>query len=431
MKLTTAMLCGLLLVQVSAAPGQEEDFSWSWESTDEVDGLEMDPASGDEETLWVAEEDDVAPAEAGDDVLWVWDGDEPGAAPVGPGPGTPSIDAAAYDELLEENLQLREDLQQAEQRAAAVEKENIRLSAEVGDLEERVGQFSSIVQDLKADAPAAAVADLDKVIALESRLAESEKANTRLTAELAELRDRTTAALAADGAPAPEPGSALFRKVEEENLRLREEVTRLDDDLRRLRAMREQVAEKDGRIDALRDKLAKAEAAEREQKKTIAVLMDRVPELEQDRAKLTASIREKETALRARDREFEVMQEEIARREHRIVQQERMRDLLEEAQEEIAVVKEKQKRDMHYNMAVVYTKEAKFKEAEQEYLHALRIDPTDPEAHYNLAILYDDELGDEQRAASHYRRYLKLKPHSPDVNRVKEWLMAIETAHGQ
>ena len=65
-------------------------------------------------------------------------------------------------------------------------------------------------------------------------------------------------------------------------------------------------------------------------------------------------------------------------------------------------------------------------EAEQEYLKALRIDPTDAFCHYNLGILYDDELGSKRRAAMHYRRYLLLAPYSPDVDHGQEWLNRLE-----
>jgi len=81
---------------------------------------------------------------------------------------------------------------------------------------------------------------------------------------------------------------------------------------------------------------------------------------------------------------------------------------------------------MHYNMAVVYAKEGRFEEAEKEYLRALRIDPNDPAAHYNLAILYDDELDRKRRAVMHYRKYIQLNPTAPDADQVKQWIMQLE-----
>ncbi|MFC1453319.1 tetratricopeptide repeat protein, partial [Verrucomicrobiota bacterium] len=117
---------------------------------------------------------------------------------------------------------------------------------------------------------------------------------------------------------------------------------------------------------------------------------------------------------------------ELQRREHRLIQAERMASVIERTREEVSAVRKREQRDIHYNMAVVYTKEGKIREAEQEYLRSLLVDPTDPDVHYNLAILYEDELSDPRKAAMHYRRYLKLKPHGADAARVKEWLMAIE-----
>jgi len=77
-------------------------------------------------------------------------------------------------------------------------------------------------------------------------------------------------------------------------------------------------------------------------------------------------------------------------------------------------------------MASVYARDGKFAEAENEYLQALRIDPTDADVHYNLGILYDDEMKQPEKAMVHYRRYLQLNPHGPDADQIRNWLMRIE-----
>jgi tetratricopeptide (TPR) repeat protein len=87
---------------------------------------------------------------------------------------------------------------------------------------------------------------------------------------------------------------------------------------------------------------------------------------------------------------------------------------------------DREKLNMHYNMASVYAREGKFTEAENEYLQALRIDPTDADVHYNLGILYDDEMKQSEKAMVHYRRYLQLNPHGLDADRVRTWLRKLE-----
>ena len=120
------------------------------------------------------------------------------------------------------------------------------------------------------------------------------------------------------------------------------------------------------------------------------------------------------------------MEVELQKREQRLIKAERMTAVLEKARDDVAQVSERERRDMHYNMAVVYAKEGRLREAEGEYLRALQIDPNDPAVHYNLGILYDDELNDKGKAAMHYRKYLKLSPHGSDVDAVKSWLLKIE-----
>ena len=117
---------------------------------------------------------------------------------------------------------------------------------------------------------------------------------------------------------------------------------------------------------------------------------------------------------------------ELRRREHRLAKAESMAALLDQARQEVKQVNDREKRDMHYNMAAIYARDGRAAEAVQEYLKALQIDPSDADIHYNLGILYDEDLRDKRKAAMHYRRYLQLRPHGADADQVKTWLMAID-----
>jgi len=86
----------------------------------------------------------------------------------------------------------------------------------------------------------------------------------------------------------------------------------------------------------------------------------------------------------------------------------------------------RQRLNMHFNLAVKCDQNRMYKEAESEYLKALAIADDDPDIHYNLGILYDDKLGDAGKAVEHYRRFLALKAGGADVDRVKEWLARAE-----
>jgi Flp pilus assembly protein TadD len=80
----------------------------------------------------------------------------------------------------------------------------------------------------------------------------------------------------------------------------------------------------------------------------------------------------------------------------------------------------------HYNMGCVYKAAKQYRRAESEFLQALAITPEDASVHFNLGILYDDDLEQEDKARFHYNKYVELAPHDRDVPRVMEWLASME-----
>jgi len=87
---------------------------------------------------------------------------------------------------------------------------------------------------------------------------------------------------------------------------------------------------------------------------------------------------------------------------------------------------DEQKLDMHYNLAIAYDRRRMYKEARQEYLKCLAINPNDANVHYNLAILYDDKLNMNAKAIEHYQKYLELRPIGEDAEKVKTWMLHAE-----
>lgn len=100
---------------------------------------------------------------------------------------------------------------------------------------------------------------------------------------------------------------------------------------------------------------------------------------------------------------------------------ERLKDIVRRIQE----ASRRESVVLHYNKAGVYRASMMYKKAEEEYLAALAIDPNDAAVHYNLAILYDDNLKDKKKAKIHYERFLALAPDDEDVPKVREWLSSI------
>lgn len=80
----------------------------------------------------------------------------------------------------------------------------------------------------------------------------------------------------------------------------------------------------------------------------------------------------------------------------------------------------------HNNLGEVYRRTKETKKAEKAYLKALEVDPKYADAHFNIGTFYDTVLRNPQKAALHYKRYLELKPTSPEAVQVAQWLKAIE-----
>ncbi len=56
----------------------------------------------------------------------------------------------------------------------------------------------------------------------------------------------------------------------------------------------------------------------------------------------------------------------------------------------------------------------------------LQINPNSAKAHYELALLYDDQVNDSLMSIYHYRSYLELVPDSQDKENAKMWLEQAE-----
>jgi Flp pilus assembly protein TadD len=57
---------------------------------------------------------------------------------------------------------------------------------------------------------------------------------------------------------------------------------------------------------------------------------------------------------------------------------------------------------------LISAEDGQYKDAEHLYIAALKLDPKNASAHYNLALLYDVYYQDLEQAISHYESYLSL-----------------------
>lgn len=98
---------------------------------------------------------------------------------------------------------------------------------------------------------------------------------------------------------------------------------------------------------------------------------------------------------------------------------------LEGVVRQLSDVRSQEEANKHYNMGCVYKASKMYNEAEAEFLKALKLNPNDPYLHYNLGILYEDDLNKPAKAREHYEAFLELAPNDRDATNVKEWLLSL------
>jgi len=357
------------------------------------------------------------------------------------------INAKAYDELIKENLDLHKKIAESQQDKDLIKQENQRLGREIKDLEQKIADSVGKIKDLGKQKEAS-VGSPAQMKALEDRMNKAEQEKALLSSQLAAMQkkiteqtvaqpDKSREAVAGRTAEPVKVGSDLYQKLENENMILRQKLVDLD--LERQKAIKaREDTEKLGKLSTadarraieaqkqIKNKLDEVKTVDRKQKKIIVDLATRIPEMEKELAALQKKLSDKDVLLKEKDKNLEAFSSEIQQRENRIRKVEKKLELMEQAQRDVGQVSDNEKRDMHYNMAAVYFQTGKYLDAEREYLRALQLDPTDADVHYNLGILYDENLKEKQKAAMHYRRYLKLKPGGADADAVKNWLTSIE-----
>ncbi len=82
--------------------------------------------------------------------------------------------------------------------------------------------------------------------------------------------------------------------------------------------------------------------------------------------------------------------------------------------------------EAHFHLANTFTEARYYKSAVEEYRKALLFDPANPWLHYNMAVLYDYYLEDNEKALLHYREFLHLKPAQEKARKVRERVLDLK-----
>jgi tetratricopeptide (TPR) repeat protein len=95
---------------------------------------------------------------------------------------------------------------------------------------------------------------------------------------------------------------------------------------------------------------------------------------------------------------------------------------LQDIVKRIVEANRREKVDMHYNVGCILRSGGQYLKAEQEFLKALALAPDDADVHYNIGILYEENLKNPKKAREHYERYIELAPSRKDAAKVRQWL---------
>jgi tetratricopeptide (TPR) repeat protein len=108
----------------------------------------------------------------------------------------------------------------------------------------------------------------------------------------------------------------------------------------------------------------------------------------------------------------------------------KLQDRINEKNQELLSWKDKftkEKALFYYNLGVAYTKGGLYNEAEKAYKNSLTLQKNNPDAHYNLGLLYENAKNEPEKAIIHYEKYLELKPDAKDKEEVQEWIETLKT----
>jgi len=340
----------------------------------------------------------------------------------------------AYQTTLQENLDLRAEIARLKKDVDESDKKRKRLTRTIRDLEKQIIQAAGVIGELRNEV--ASTQDPDKIVALEVKLSEQERDKARLNAELITLRARVEELSKADVRD-PErpvmkvpPDSDLFRKLQEENLDLRAQLrdirTQRQQAIREGETLQDTLEQKDSVIAELEGVTTLREG----DKRKLYLLVKHIRKMEDEIESLEKTIDKKDSTIYEEERRVKELEKEVARERAKFQKVKKLAALFDRVDQErkIQMLPDTEKRAFFRKSGDSYFSKGQFNLAERDYLKALELDPASADIHYNLAVLYDEELENKSRAISHYTAYVELRPAADDVEEVKLWLRELEMA---
>lgn len=139
--------------------------------------------------------------------------------------------------------------------------------------------------------------------------------------------------------------------------------------------------------------------------------------------------RQKEEDYNTLRKKLEGLSKALADKSNKLEQQKELAKEMEDLKKEMDLLNSQitQERALyHYNLGVAYSQAKFYNEAIGEYEKSLDSNPDNPDAHYNLGLLYDNIKKEREKAVEHFSKYLELKPAAPDKQEVESWIKRLK-----
>lgn len=107
-----------------------------------------------------------------------------------------------------------------------------------------------------------------------------------------------------------------------------------------------------------------------------------------------------------------------------LLRQERLEDAVRAYRQALGFLGEDPR--VYNNLGEALRRLGRIDEARKALRTALSYNPDYAPAHFNLGVLYEEDLKEPERAIYHYRRYLALRPDAQDARKVRAWIEKLE-----
>jgi len=223
-----------------------------------------------------------------------------------------------------------------------------------------------------------------------------------------------------------------------ENLRLEQQLENKDEEMKQIMAqgnvlrgeIRRLERERDRRVRLERNRTTTITQNLEERTKELTEVKNHLETLEQEMKEIDSErvmLEEKNHSLEEL-LDQAILQEEAD--EYRSLLEQAKNSSAEALQKVTSVMKEREQMkvelaDLHFSLGNVATNAREFEKAVVHYQKALELNPSDPETHHNLGIIFDYYIPDPDRALHHYRNYLQIMPLDEAANKIRERVLEL------